>query len=248
MDHFSESISAGMGSNACQPANANPSQNIVAYVLREFMEGLVSLRTQDLIANLSELNAIEQFIGRCERCDLGAMLRQSVERNQTAAARRQIVFLIGIYGSLWTQADPAVLRRVLDKVISNAVKYSPVNSTIQVHALLENGSIVINVRDQGVGINEEGRQKLFQKFASLVACPSGAPCSAGVRLAVVKKLAETLSGSVRWRSALGSGSTFTLKLPVSTGASEIGDLPDIKMLARNIVGLDEPMPRFASRN
>ncbi|HEY1787711.1 MAG TPA: HAMP domain-containing sensor histidine kinase [Verrucomicrobiae bacterium] len=238
MDNSSYSIGAGMGSG----------QKLVAYVLREFTEGLVSLRTQDLIANLLELNAIEQFMGKRERCDIGAMLRQSLERHQTAAARRQIVFLIGIYGSLWTQADPAVLRRIFDKVISNAVKYSPANSTIQVHALFENGCIVINVRDQGVGINEEGRQKLFQKFADLVACPSGVPCSEGVRLAIVKKLAETLSGSVRWRSAMGSGSTFTLKLPVTTGATDIVDLPEIKMLERNIVDSPETMPRFASRN
>lgn len=212
------------------------------------MEGLVSLRTQDLIANLLDLNAIEQFIGKRERCNVAAMIRQSLGRHQLAANQRQIVFLIGIYGNLWTQADPAVLRRIFDKVISDAVKYSPVNSTIQVHALLENGSIVINVRDQGVGINEEGRQKLFQKFARLIACPSGAPCSAGVRLAIVKKLAETLSGSVRWRSALGSGSTFTLKLPVSTGPAEIVDLPEIKMLARNVVELPEPLQGFAVRN
>lgn len=237
-----------MGAGAFEQPGANSSRTLVTYILREFMEGLVSLRTQDLIANLLDLDAIEQFMGRRERCDVGALLRQSVARNQLAAARGQIVFLIGIYGSLWTQADPVVLRRVFEKVISNAVKYSPVNSTIQVHAALENGSIVINVRDQGVGINEEGRQKLFQKFASLVACPSGAPDSAGVRLAIVKKLAETLSGSVRWRSALGAGSTFTLKLPVSTALGETVDLPDIKMLARNIVESPEPTPRFASRN
>jgi signal transduction histidine kinase len=248
MDNFSNSIGAGMGSNAFEQPGTNSSRTLVTYVLREFMEGLVSLRTQDLIANLLDLSAIEQFMGKRERCDVGTVLRQSVERNQSAAADRQIVFLIGIYGSLWTQADPAVLRRVFDKVISNAVKYSPANSTIQVHALLENGGIVINVRDQGVGINEEGRQKLFQKFANLVACPSGAPESAGVRLAIVKKLAETLSGSVRWRSALGSGSTFTLKLPVSTNPADVVDLPDIKMLSRNIVEASESTPRFASRN
>lgn len=248
MDSFSQPIGAATGAGVFLQPNSNPGQKLVTHILREFMEGLVSLRTQDLIANLLDLNAIEQFIGRRERCEVGTMLRQSVERNQSAAARRQIVFLIGIYGSLWTQADPAVLRRVFDKVISNAVKYSPANSTIQVHALLENGSIVINVRDQGVGVNEEGRQKLFQKFASLVACPAGAPDSAGVRLAIVKKLAETLSGSVRWRSALGSGSTFTLRLPVSTATSESVDLPDIKMLSRNIVESPEPAPRFASSN
>jgi signal transduction histidine kinase len=245
MDSFSYPIGAGVGPDS---PGGNPAQQLVPYILREFMEGLITLRTQDLIANLVDLNAIEQFIGKRERCDVGTMLRQSLERYQVAATRRQIVFLIGIYGNLWTQADPAILRRIFDKVISNAVKYSPVNSTIQVHALLENGSIVINVRDEGVGINEEGRQKLFQKFAQLIACPSGAPCSTGVRLAIVKKLAETLSVSVRWRSALGSGSTFTLKLPVSTSPAEAVDLPEIKMLARNIVELPEPLPRFAARN
>lgn len=248
MESFSEIYNAGLPSGSPEQPGENAGRKLVAFVLREFFEGLVTLRTQDLIANLLDLNAIEQFIGRRERCDVGALLRQSLVRNRLAAARRQIVFLIGIYGKLWAQADPAVLRRVFDKVISNAVKYSPPNSTIQVHALLENGSIVINVRDQGVGINEEGRQKLFEKFAQLVACPSGAPCSAGVRLAIVKKLAETLSGSVRWRSAMGAGSTFTLKLPVSAAPAETVDVPDIKMLERNIVELAEPMPRLAARN
>ena len=248
MDSFSHFYDAELSPGAYEPAGENAGRGLVAFVLREFFEGLVSLRTQDLIANLLDLSAIEQFIGKRERCDIGAMLRQSLERHQLAAARRQIVFLRGISGGLWAQADPAVLRRVFDKVISNAVKYSPANSTIQVHALIENDGIIVNVRDQGVGINEEGRQKLFQKFAQLVACPSGAPCSAGVRLAIVKKLAETLSGSVRWRSALGSGSTFTLKLPISVGAAETTDAPEIKMLARNILELPEPPARFTARN
>lgn len=225
-----------------------PGQRLVTHILREFIQGLVSLRTQDLIANLSDLNAIEQFIGKRERCDVGLMLRQSVERHQLAAARRQIVFLIGIYGSLWAQADRTLLKRIFDKVISNAVKYSPPNSTIQVHALLENGGVIVNVRDQGMGINEEGRQKLFQKFARLVACPVGASGPAAVRLAIVKKLAETLSGSVRWRSALGAGSTFTLKLPGSIGSAETVDLPELKAVGRNIWDVPQTMPHFGSRN
>lgn len=246
MDTFSYPIGAGMG--AYGHPGVNPAQKVVTSVLREFVEGIISLRTQDLIANLLDLNAIEQFIGKRERCDIGALLRQSVERHQSAAARRQIVFLSGISGGLWAEADVAVLRKIFDKVISNAVKYSPANSTIQVHALLENGSILVNVRDQGVGINEEGRQKLFQKFAQLVACPSGASCSAGARLAIVKKLAETLSGSVRWRSVMGSGSTFTLKLPISARPVESAEPPEFKLLSRNIVESTRTISRFTFRN
>ena len=166
MDTFSQFYGAGLHSEDFELPSENAGRKLVAFVLREFFEGLVSLRTQDLIANLLDLNAIEQFIGKRERCDVGAILKQSLERQQSAAARRQIVFLSGISGGLWAQAEPAVLRRVFDKVISNAVKYSPPNSTIQVHALPENGNIIVNVRDQGVGINEEGPAKTFPEICA----------------------------------------------------------------------------------
>ena len=248
MDSFSQFYNGGMQPGVAKPPGGNAARKLAAFILHEFIEGLVSLRTQDLIANLLDLSAVEQLIVKKGRCDVGAVLRESLEHHKLAATRNQIVFLTGISGGLWAEASRTVLRQVFDNVISNAVKYSPANSTIQVHALIENGEIVVNVRDQGTGINEEGRQKLFQKFAHMVAGPMDAAGSTDVRQAISKKLAETLSGSVRWRSALGSGATFTLKLPVSTGPAETVDFPDIKMFARNIVELAEPMPRVASRN
>jgi signal transduction histidine kinase len=249
VDTFSQSYdAAGMQPGASKQPGGNAARNLTTFILHEFIEGLVSLRTQDLIANLLDLSAAEQFISKKGRCDVGAVLKESLEHHKLAAARKQIVFLSGISGGLWAQASRTVLRQVFDNVISNAVKHSPANATIQVHALIENGSVMVNVRDQGVGINEDGRQKLFQKFAQLVAGPADGVNGIDVRQAIVKKLAETLSGSVRWRSALGSGSTFTLKLPVSNGPAESEELPDITMLARNIVEMAEPMPRVASRN
>ena len=249
MDSSSQFYDAGLQPGSAKEPGGNAARKLAAFILHEFIEGLVSLRTQDLIDTLLDLNAVEQFIAKKGRCDVGAVLKESLEYHKLAAARKQIAFLTGISGGLWAEANRTVLRQVFDNVISNALKYSPANSTLQVHALIENGSIVVNIRDQGVGINEEGRQKLFQKFAQLIAGPAdGTTNCSDVRQAIVKKLAETLSGSVRWRSALGSGSTFTLKLPVSTEPAETVEFPDIKMLARNIVELAEPMPRVASRN
>lgn len=246
MDSFSDIFSAGARADGPLPSAAG--KKLAAFVLREFFEGLVSLRTGDLISKLQDLRAIEQFIAKKERCDVGALIKQSLKHHQTAAARKQIVFLSGISSGLWAHADSAVLRQIFDEVISNAIKYSPINSTIQVHALLDDDMIAINIRDQGLGINEASRQKLFQKFARLVSCPAGVACSTDVRLAIVKKLAEALAGSIRWRSALGSGSTFTLTLPAANREVESSGASGIKMFTRNLTDAAACAPALPSRN
>jgi signal transduction histidine kinase len=202
----------------------------------------VAIRMRDLIANLLDVNAIEQgkFVVKKEDCEVKALIEQSLEHNQSAAARKQSVFRIGISEGLWAKADRAAVLQILDNLVSNALKYSAPNTTVHVHALPEKDYIAINVRDEGPGISEADQKKLFQKFTRLTARPTGGESSTGLGLAIVKKLAEAMSGSVQCVSALGSGSTFTLRLPVtsqSIGSSEAGK-------ARNIIEL----PRLKSQN
>ncbi|MGH8024679.1 MAG: sensor histidine kinase [Limisphaerales bacterium] len=238
MESFSNSIGDEMWPDASVQSAASAARRVLASILHEFIEGLVRLRTRDLFANLLDLNAIEQCIGKQKRCDAGAALRQSLERHRTAAARRQVVFLSGISRGLWAEADAAVLTGIFDKVISNAVKYSSANSTIQAHALQENGCIVINVRDQGAGINEADQQKLFEKFTRLLdGSSAGRP-----------GISKNLAGSVRWRSAPGSGSTFTLRLPVSRATAESAELADDALPGENVLELLQRRLRFGARN
>lgn len=242
MDTFSNSIGDEMWPDASMQSAANAARRVIASILHEFIEGLVRLRTRDLFANLLNLNAIERSIGKQKRCDVGASLRQSLQRHRAAAARRQVVFLSGVSRGLWAEADAAVLTRIFDKVISNAVKYSPTNSTIQAHALQENGCIVIKVRDQGAGINEPDQRKLLEKFTRLlVGSLKGRP-------GISRDLAGTLSGSVRWRSAPGSGSTFTLKLPASRASAESAAFADDAVPGENVLELLQKRMRFGARN
>jgi K+-sensing histidine kinase KdpD len=147
--------------------------------------------------------------------------------------------------NLQAKADPAALMRVLDNLIYNAVKYSPPHSAVQVHAIVENDNIVINVRDEGVGINESGRQKLFQKIARLMVDPAEIKASNGIGMAIVKRCSAVLSGSIRWRRNTSSGSTITLRLPVSSGENDEPEYPGIKFVARKIMDLPDS---FHSRN
>jgi signal transduction histidine kinase len=202
---------------------------------------------RDLIANLLDVNAIEQgkFVVKKERCDIRMLLEQSLEHNQSAATRKQIALRLGISEGLWAKADSAAVLQILDNLISNALKYSPPNTTVHVHALPEKDSIAIHVRDEGPGISEADQKKLFQKFTRLTARPTGGESSTGLGLAIVKKLAEAMSGSIQCHSTLGSGATFALRLPV---AGEKGESQEIKLLERNIIELPGSVGRLHSGN
>lgn len=201
----------------------------------------VAIRMRDLIANLLDVNAIEQgkFSVKKEQCDIKALIEQSLEHNQSAATKKKTTFRVGISEGLWALGDRAAVLQILDNLVSNALKYSAPNTTVHVHALPEKNNILINVRDEGPGISEADQKKLFQKFTRLTARPTGGESSTGLGLAIVKKLAEAMNGSVGCVSALGAGSTFALRLPVTS--QPIKSI-EAKLLAQKII----EMPRIES--
>ena len=201
----------------------------------------VAIRMRDLITNLLDVNAIEQgkFVVKKENCDIRALLEQSLEQNQSSATKKQIAFRVGISEGLWASADRAAVLQILDNLISNALKYSPPNTTVHVHALPEKEAVVINVRDEGPGISETDQKRLFQKFTRLTARPTGGESSVGLGLAIVKKLAEAMSGSIQCLSTLGSGSSFVLRLPVAAQPIKTEDSSENKMPGSKII----EMPR-----
>ena len=217
------------------------SKNIVA----------VAMRMRDLIANLLDVNAIEQgkYTSAVERCDVRALVDQCIETNQPIAAKKQITLRVGISDGLWAQADRAATLQILDNLVSNALKYSPPNTTVHVHALPETNFILVNVRDEGPGISAADQKKLFQKFTRLSARPTGGESSTGLGLAIVKKLAEAMSGSIQCHSSLGSGSTFALRLPVWPEANMDPEASRVESRPiSNIVELRESLPRYKSQN
>jgi signal transduction histidine kinase len=208
-----------------------------------------ALRMRDLVTNLLDANAIEQgkFTSNVERCNLRALVEQSVDHNQQSATRKNIAIRVGTSDGLWAKADRAATLQILDNLISNAVKYSPPNTTVHVHTLPETGSILVSVRDEGPGISEADQKKMFQKFTRLTARPTGGESSTGLGLSIVKRLAEAMSGSVQCQSVLGFGSTFLLRLPVWPK-----DLPDpattVAASSRSTTPSPNPPSLFQSRN
>ncbi|HWD18793.1 MAG TPA: HAMP domain-containing sensor histidine kinase [Verrucomicrobiae bacterium] len=172
-------------------------------------------RMHDLITNLLNANAIEQgqFTSELVCCDFRALVDQCLAQNEPAASRKKIGFRVGHSEGVLALADRAAALQILDNLISNAVKYSPPNTTVYIHTLPEKEYAVMTVRDEGPGITEADQKKLFQKFTRLTARPTGGESSTGLGLAIVKRLTEAMRGSIQCHSAAGSGATFTLRLP-----------------------------------
>lgn len=115
-------------------------------------------------------------------------------------------------------ADPAKLRQVLVNLITNAVKYSPETSPIEVRARPESGMVRIAVKDKGIGIKEEDMTRLFKKFQRIPDPASRKTSGTGLGLYIVKGLVELHGGTINVRSTYGKGSTFSFTIPVQDGA------------------------------
>jgi len=113
----------------------------------------------------------------------------------------------------WVMADAARLVQVVSNLVSNAIKYSPSESTITVSTKLENGMGYISVADQGPGIPEAERDQLFTEFGKLSTRPTDGESSTGLGLWIVKHLTNAMRGQVGVEFPESGGSIFWVSLP-----------------------------------
>lgn len=110
----------------------------------------------------------------------------------------------------YAAVDRRFARMAIENLISNAAKYSPVSSTISVTVRCNSDEVTIAVRDEGVGIAEQDRNKLFQKFSRIHNTMSQSVDGSGLGLFLVDKIMTAYGGRVTVASVEGQGSTFCL--------------------------------------
>lgn len=109
--------------------------------------------------------------------------------------------------------DESFLNRILDNLITNAIKFSRPDSNVTIKATLEERKLKIEIADEGMGIMEEEQPKVFKKFQKMSNKPTGDESSSGLGLSIVKELVERLGGKVTFKSEVGKGSSFFVELP-----------------------------------
>jgi signal transduction histidine kinase len=106
------------------------------------------------------------------------------------------------------------LAQVIGNLLSNAIKYSPQGGEVRVHVEQDDGRALLEVTDAGVGITDDDRNRIFDKFFRGEAASSTVG-GTGLGLAVAREIVTTHGGSIEVESELGSGSTFTVEVPLA---------------------------------
>jgi PAS domain S-box-containing protein len=176
-----------------------------------------------IFASASDMHAMVEQLLDYSRLEAGKVLLEIRPLPLRDAIVRCIDLACGVLGArrtsvdapdgLEVQADEHGFERILMNLLTNAVKYSPRDSTVRVAAKAENGIAAISVQDEGVGIPVAERAQIFERFYRGSQRSGGR--GTGVGLAVVRRYVELLGGSVSVESELGGGSTFRFTLPLS---------------------------------
>lgn len=190
-------------------------------------------RMEDIVSKLLSINAFES--GQIElypvALDLTPLITMSVGEYRERAAAKNIQLVTELAAGAVACADALMAREVVDNLISNAVKFSPLGSTVRIRTctteipclqctpgtIFSSGCVTphvrIEVQDEGPGINTEDEQRLFGKFERLSARPTGGEHSTGLGLSIVRKLTEAMGGSVWYEHRQERGATFIVELP-----------------------------------
>lgn len=114
---------------------------------------------------------------------------------------------------LTAHADPSFLEEVLDNLLANAIKFSPMCGLVRLGWFEDGPNAVLVVTDHGPGFTPDDRTRLFHRFARLSARPTAGESSTGLGLFSVKQLVDKLDGEITLRDTPGGGATFQVALP-----------------------------------
>lgn len=132
--------------------------------------------------------------------------------------------------SLIVNSDKKEVRQIISNLLINALKYTPLDKKVYFHISDDRDNLIIEVKDEGIGIAEEDKEHLFDVFAR--GKNVGSIHGTGLGLAITKRSVEILGGEIFFNSKLGVGSVFIIKLPLNISLE--GDIKENKYLHKNL--------------
>lgn len=204
LEHYSDNLDAAEKRNLLQTIQSGAKR------MSEMIDGVLALGRVE--SGVLKLNPARMNLR--ELCD------KVVSEFRIAQGKQHVINLVDRFDRTDVDMDEQLLRHILNNLLSNAVKYSPPGSEVTFSLARRDEQAVIEIQDRGIGIPAQDQPRLFESFhrASNVENRPGT----GLGLAIVKKSVELHSGEISVDSAVGSGTRFTVVLPLHASERAVG--------------------------
>lgn len=192
-------------------------------VLKEKTKEIAEINRQVLSSHESEddgpLYRIHSFIS------FRSVIQRAIGHYENVAREKsiRITWSLSDFPGIAIWSDGVALGVALDNLLSNAIKFSDPGTTVDVSLRREEQELICAVRDQGPGLSEADRARLFERGVQLGPKPTGGEPSSGHGLAVARSVVESLGGRLWCESAEGNGSSFMISLPTTMPSQENGE-------------------------
>jgi two-component system, OmpR family, sensor histidine kinase SenX3 len=201
--------------------------------VRHFAERMQieATRLSQLVQDVIDLSRLQgdDPLTRAEVVNVDELLTRAADEVRTVAASHDITIYLGEPSGAAVYGDRNQFLTAIRNLLTNAVNYSPDNTTISLNAVDTGSLIEIQVKDQGIGIAPNDVDRIFERFYRVDQARSRVTGGTGLGLAIVKHVCQNHGGECTVWSEVGVGSTFTLRLPAyasdQADVSESHDVP-----------------------
>lgn len=175
-------------------------------------------RLSRLIAELFELTMLDSTGTRLnfEPFSLPELVQDVAQKFLPQAERRNMILELDMPASApFVRADIGLIERVLENLIENAIKYTPEGGRVSLSLVPGAGCIEARVADNGPGIPEEDRERIFERFYRVEKSRADAPEGTGLGLAITRRILQLHDSPIRVESIPGKGASFSFSLPLA---------------------------------
>jgi two-component system sensor histidine kinase SenX3 len=181
-----------------------------------------SKRLTDLVQEIINLSRLQDSDPLSVPSELNVqdLVSEAIDQSQVGADSRKIEILSGEIANGVVLGDRDQIIMAIQNLVENAVNYSPEGTKVTVSSIVKDGIITISITDQGIGIPEIEKDRIFERFYRVDPARSRQSGGTGLGLSIVKHVATKHGGEVSVWSVENVGSTFSLKLPLFSKSEE----------------------------
>jgi len=190
--------------------NLNEEQTELIKSISDDSERLLKITSELLNMSQVETGNIQL---KLQPVQASTIIQQAIEAVQFKAQQKQVTLKLNVADNLpMVNADQEKTAWVLINFLTNAIKYSPDNGTVEITAVRKNNTVEFSVKDAGRGIEDKYLPKIFDRYFKV---PGSSKTGTGLGLAISKEFIEAQGGTIGVQSEIGSGSSFSFLLNIA---------------------------------